>query len=173
MSMQVAVDGEDVSTEELQSVKTMPDATGEAPSAKPGVATLSQPRRSLMNVKKQVIAASRMPQLPKDHLRVIVRPRNGLDMRHVSQIKFAFALAKAADLSKDVVCPNFMQNIAVVSTPTEKNARAYASISSVAIGSVAYEINAYMAAPDDTCKGGHTRGRPRHRPDETSGADCS
>ncbi|KAL1436232.1 hypothetical protein MTO96_049860 [Rhipicephalus appendiculatus] len=68
MSMQVAVDGEDVSSEELQSpgwtpainrrkVKTMPDAMGEAPSAKPGVATLSQPRRSLMNVKKQVIAA--------------------------------------------------------------------------------------------------------------------
>ncbi|KAL1463922.1 hypothetical protein MTO96_043130 [Rhipicephalus appendiculatus] len=169
MSMQVAVDGEDVSTEELQSpgwttainrrkVKTTPDATGEAPSAKPGVATLSQPRRSLMNVKKQVIAASRMPQLPKDHLRMIVRPRNGLDMRHVSRIKFAFALAKAADLGKeeiaeDVVCPNFMQNIAVVSTPTEKNARAYASISSVAIGSVEYEVNAYMAAPDDTCKG--------------------
>ncbi|KAL1443246.1 hypothetical protein MTO96_030357 [Rhipicephalus appendiculatus] len=169
MSMQVTVDGEDVSSEELQSpgwttainrrkLKTMPDATGEAPSAKPGVATLSQPRRSLTNVKKQVIAASRMPQLPKDHLRVIVRPRNGLDMRHVSQIKFAFALAKAADLGKeeiaeDVVCPNFMQNIAVVSTPTEKNARAYASISSVAIGSVEYEVNAYMAAPDDTCKG--------------------
>ncbi|KAL1469778.1 hypothetical protein MTO96_024863 [Rhipicephalus appendiculatus] len=169
MSMQVTVDGEDVSSEELQSpgwttainrrkVKTMPDATGEAPSAKPGVATLSQPRRSLTNVKKHVIAASRMPQLPKDHLRVIVRPRNGLDMRHVSQIKFAFALAKAADLGKeeiaeDVVCPNFMQNIAVVSTPTEKNARAYASISSVAIGSVEYEVNAYMAAPDDTCKG--------------------
>ncbi|KAL1474250.1 hypothetical protein MTO96_038128 [Rhipicephalus appendiculatus] len=119
-----------------------------------------------------------MPQLPKDDLRVIVRPRNGLDMRHVSQIKFAFALAKAADLGKeeiaeDVVCPNFMQNIAVVSTPKEKNARAYASISSVAIGSVEYEVNAYIAAPDDTCKGGHTRGTPRHRPGETSGADCS
>ncbi|KAL1443882.1 hypothetical protein MTO96_045779, partial [Rhipicephalus appendiculatus] len=137
MSMQVVVDGEDVSTEELQSpgwttainrrkVKTTPDATGEAPNAKPDVATLSQPRRSLMNMKKQVIAASRMPQLPKDHLRVIVRPGKGLDMRHVSQIKFAFALAKAADLGKeeiaeDVVCPNFMQNIAVALIVHDRN----------------------------------------------------
>lgn len=150
--MQVAVDGEDVSPEELQSlgrttavnrrkVKSVPDATGKAPSAKPGVATVSQPRRLLTNVKKQDIAMSRMPQLSKDHLRVIVHPRNGLDMRHVSQIKFACALAKAASLgeeeiAEDIVCPNVMQNIAVVSTPTEKNARAYASISSVALGSV-------------------------------------
>lgn len=111
-----------------------------------------------MKVKKRVIAASRLPQLPKDHLRVIVRPRNGLDMRNVSQIKFAFALARAAGLSeeeiaKDVVCPNVMQNIAVVSTPAEKNARAYARITSVVIGLVQYEVNAYMAAPEDTCKG--------------------
>ncbi|KAL1476714.1 hypothetical protein MTO96_036305 [Rhipicephalus appendiculatus] len=169
MSMQVGVDGEDVSPEELRSrgwttaidrrkVKTMPDATGDAPSEKPGLATVSQPRRSLTKEKKEVIAASRMAQLPKDHLRLIVRPRNGLDMRHVSQIKFAFALAKVADLGKeeiaeDVVCPNFVQNIAVVSTPTEKNARAYVTISSVVIGSVEYEVNAYMAAPDDTRKG--------------------
>ncbi|KAH8028421.1 hypothetical protein HPB51_016588 [Rhipicephalus microplus] len=167
MSMQVAVDGEDISPEELQSpgwtmavnrwkVKTVPDATGEAPRAKPGVATVSQPRLPT-NVKKQVIAASRRSQLPKDHLRVIVRPRNGLGMRHVNQIKFAFALTKVANLGEEeiaenVVCPNFMQNIAVVSTPTKTNARAYASISSVVLGSVEYEVNAYIAASDDTCK---------------------
>ncbi|KAH8026915.1 hypothetical protein HPB51_000123 [Rhipicephalus microplus] len=109
MSMQVAVDEEDVSSEELQSlgwttavnrwkVKTVPDATGKAPRPKPSMATASQPRWLPRNVKKQIIAASRMPQLPKDHLRVIVRPRNVLDLRHVSQIKFAFALAKAANL---------------------------------------------------------------------------
>ncbi|KAH7934446.1 hypothetical protein HPB51_029178 [Rhipicephalus microplus] len=80
MPIQVAVDGEDVSPEEIQSpgwttalnrrkVKTVPDATGEAPRPKPGVATVSQPRWIPTKVKKQVIAASRMPQLPKDHLR--------------------------------------------------------------------------------------------------------
>ncbi|KAH7985441.1 hypothetical protein HPB51_026829 [Rhipicephalus microplus] len=109
MSMQVAVDGEDFSPEELQSpgwttavnrrkVKTVPDATGEAPRPKAGVATVLQPRWLPTNVEKQVIATSRMPQLPKDHLRVFVRPRNVLDMRHVNQIKFAFALVKATNL---------------------------------------------------------------------------
>ncbi|KAH8020298.1 hypothetical protein HPB51_000149 [Rhipicephalus microplus] len=114
MSMQVSGDGEDVSFEELQSpdwttavnrqkVKTTPEATSKAPRVKPGAATVSQPCRLPTNVKKQVIAASKMPQLPKDYLWVIVRPRNGLDMRHVSQFKFAFALAQAANLGEEEI----------------------------------------------------------------------
>ncbi|KAH8021976.1 hypothetical protein HPB51_020586 [Rhipicephalus microplus] len=150
MSMQVVVDGKDVSLEELQfpgcatavnrwKVKTVPDATGEATRAKgeatrakPAVATVLQPRQLPTNVKKQVIAAPTMPKLPKDHLRA--------------------ANLGEEEIAEDVVCPNVMQNIEVVSTATE-NARTYASLSSVGLGSVEYEVNAYMVATDGTCKG--------------------
>lgn len=79
-------------------------------------------------------------------------------MKNVSQIKFAQALAKAAalseeDVAEDVVCPNVMQNIAVISTPAERNAIAYSKISNIFLGSTNYEVSAYTAAPEDTCKG--------------------
>ncbi|KAH7950577.1 hypothetical protein HPB51_028390 [Rhipicephalus microplus] len=98
-----------------------------------------------------------MPQLLEDYLSEIVRRRNGPDMRQVSHIKFALALAKVMNLDEEkitenVVCPNYIQNMVVVSTLIEKDAKAYASISSVAVGSVEYQVNAYMPAPDDTCK---------------------
>ncbi|KAH8037803.1 hypothetical protein HPB51_017303 [Rhipicephalus microplus] len=116
------------------------------------------PQRSQAAVNKRLIAASRLPYLLRDHHRVIVRPRNGLDMRTVSQIRFAKALAVAAALSEeevteDVVCPNMMQNIAVISTPAEWNARAYSKITAITLGTASFDVSAYRTAPDDTCKG--------------------
>ncbi|KAH7933467.1 hypothetical protein HPB49_012941 [Dermacentor silvarum] len=60
-------------------------------------------------------------------------------MRNVSQIKFAQSLEMAAalseeDVAEDVVCPNMMQKIAVISTPAENNARAYSKINTITIG---------------------------------------
>ncbi|KAH8038600.1 hypothetical protein HPB51_002239 [Rhipicephalus microplus] len=109
-------------------------------------------------VKKRLIAASGLPHLPRDHHRVIVTPRNGLDMRTFSQIKFAKALAVAAALSEeevteDVVCSNMMQNIAVISTPAERNAKTYSKITAITLGTAGFDVSAYRAAPDDTCKG--------------------
>ncbi|KAH9384654.1 hypothetical protein HPB48_026665 [Haemaphysalis longicornis] len=68
---------------------------------------------------KRLAAASRLPRLPRDHIRIIVRPRDGLDVRKVSQIRLAQAIAMAAALAPaetegDIVCPNIAQNILVV-----------------------------------------------------------
>ncbi|KAH8022806.1 hypothetical protein HPB51_005171 [Rhipicephalus microplus] len=167
--MQVSVDGEDITPDDLQdsgwSVATTkrklrgthtPRTETQASVSMHGDAW--SPQRSRAAVKKRLIAASRLPYLPRDHHRVIVRPRNGLDMRTVSQIKFAKALAVAAALSEeevmeDVVCPNMMQNIAVISTPAERNPRAYSKITAITLGTASFDVSAYRAAPDDTCKG--------------------
>ncbi|KAH8019438.1 hypothetical protein HPB51_019411 [Rhipicephalus microplus] len=45
---------------------------------------------------KHLAAASRLPWLPRDHIRLIVRPRDGLDVKEVSQIRLAQAIAMAA-----------------------------------------------------------------------------
>lgn len=76
----------------------------------------------------------------------------------MSQIRLAQALAMAASLppnetEEDIVCPNATQNILVVSTPTEKNANAYAGIHKLHLREGAYNVAAYIAAPDNTCKG--------------------
>ncbi|KAL1475696.1 hypothetical protein MTO96_037095 [Rhipicephalus appendiculatus] len=169
MSMQVSVDGEDITPHDLQdsgwSVATSkrklratptPRTETQASVSMPGDAGSSHRSRAAVN--RRLIAASRLPHLPRDHHRVIVRPRNGLDMRAVSQIKFAKSLAMAAalseeDVAEDVVCPNMMQNIAVISTPVERNARAYSQINTITLGMASFEVSAYRAAPDNTCKG--------------------
>ncbi|CAN7947105.1 unnamed protein product, partial [Ixodes hexagonus] len=89
---------------------------------------------------------------------VIVRPRGGLNVKNVSQIKIAQALVTAAGLSfkeaaDDIICPNAMQNMLVVSTPSEHNAKTYAGVDAISIGSANYEVSSYFAAPDNTCKG--------------------
>ncbi|KAL1426026.1 hypothetical protein MTO96_003495 [Rhipicephalus appendiculatus] len=58
-----------------------------------------------------------------------------------------------AETGEDIVCANVVQNIFIVSTPTEKDARAYARVEALLVGTTRYEVNSYLAALDNTCKG--------------------
>ncbi|KAH8021434.1 hypothetical protein HPB51_015614 [Rhipicephalus microplus] len=58
-----------------------------------------------------------------------------------------------AEIEKDIICANVVQNNFFVSTPTEKNARAYVTVEALLVGSTEYEVNSYPAAPENTCKG--------------------
>ncbi|KAH7964748.1 hypothetical protein HPB49_001139 [Dermacentor silvarum] len=73
-------------------------------------------------LKRRIVKASRMPQLPKEHRKIIVRPRGGLNLNKVSTTAIGEAIVEAAGLTEDqakgdIVCPNFTQSIVVVSTP--------------------------------------------------------
>ncbi|KAL1440864.1 hypothetical protein MTO96_009162 [Rhipicephalus appendiculatus] len=110
------------------------------------------------NVLKRIVDASRIPGLPREHFKTIVRPRGGLDVKKADLILFKRALATAASLSPeqvydDTLCANNFQNILVVATPFEANARAYARVERILLGGKAVEVAAYVAASDDTCKG--------------------
>ncbi|KAH7944587.1 hypothetical protein HPB52_021404 [Rhipicephalus sanguineus] len=122
------------------------------------VGTAGRCTATAQGVIRRLAAASRLPRLPRSHIRVIVRPKGGLDLKKVSLIRLAQALATAANLSpedtkEDIVCPNLTQNILVVSTPESKNAGAYAALCLIRLGSTDYQVSAYTAASDDTCKG--------------------
>lgn len=169
MSMQVTVEGKDITPEEClqpgwttaisrRKSQSQPGASGRESSTQCGSGRGGPRTPAARGVKKRLTAASRLPHLPREHFRIIVRPRGGLDVRRISQIKVTQALAMAAQLAPaetegDIVCPNVVQNIFVVSTPTERNARAYAKVEALLIGSARYEVNSYLAAPDNTCKG--------------------
>ncbi|CAN8014685.1 unnamed protein product [Ixodes persulcatus] len=184
MTMQVTVEGEDISPEEFQcagwqsaftkrksSQKCLP-AESEQPANTPSCSS-NGGSRTPASVKKRLVAASRMPRLPKGHFRVIVQPRRGINVKNVSQVKIAQALVTAAGLSftnaaEDIICPNAVQNILVVSTPSEHNAKTYARVEAISTGSAIYEVSSYLAAPDNTCKGiisnidlEYSRGTPR------------
>ncbi|KAL1474709.1 hypothetical protein MTO96_037789 [Rhipicephalus appendiculatus] len=54
---------------------------------------------------------------------------------------------------EDTICPNKMQNIIVISTPHQNNAAAYVKVQKLHTNQGAFEVAAYVAAPDNTCKG--------------------
>ncbi|XP_070388661.1 uncharacterized protein [Dermacentor albipictus] len=88
---------------------------------------------------------------------MVALKRNGHTMKRRHHDEEALleeaSLAREDDAHEDVVCPNFIQNIIVVSTPTPEHAAKYVIIKSFKIMEAEYEANAYEAAPHATCKG--------------------
>ncbi|KAL1414949.1 hypothetical protein MTO96_029990 [Rhipicephalus appendiculatus] len=155
------VDGEDISHEDANAPglsKNKCSPRHQEAIFSQSVGTAGRLTATAQDVVRRLAAASRLPRLPRSHIRVVVRPKGGLDLKKVSLIRLAQALATAAKLSpeetkEDIVCPNITQNILVVSTPESKNAGAYAALCLIRLGSTEYQVSAYMAASDDTCKG--------------------
>ncbi|KAH6919402.1 hypothetical protein HPB50_029611 [Hyalomma asiaticum] len=113
--------------------------------------------RTPPNIMNRVIRASRMPHLPEDNIKIVFRPKGGLNIQKVGPILVSKALVKAANLrqdqtTEDIICPNIMQNIMVASTPFRENADKYADVTAIRIAGKEYEVSPYEAAPSDTCK---------------------
>lgn len=114
----------------------------------------SDPRGAM----KRLATASRLPRLPREHVRIIVRPRDGLDVRKVNHYAIMQAFVRAAGIAPeaakaDIICPNVVQNILVIATPSEKNAEAYSKLQRIQLESKSYAVAPYIAAPDNTSKG--------------------
>ncbi|KAH6936000.1 hypothetical protein HPB50_012208 [Hyalomma asiaticum] len=60
---------------------------------------------------------------------------------------------KSQAQDEDTICPNFQQNIIVVSTATEAHADKYQKVSSIKISNQTFDTSAYEAAADCTSKG--------------------
>ncbi|KAH8030753.1 hypothetical protein HPB51_011593 [Rhipicephalus microplus] len=150
----MVVDGEVISQEEAnapgwQTVfgknKRSPRQQASASSQSGG--TAGHRMATARGVVRSLAASSRLPRLPRSHIRVIVRPKRGLDFKKVSLIRLAQAPATAAKLSpeetlKDIVCLNITQNIVVVSTPASCNAGAYVALRLSRLGSTEYHVSA-------------------------------
>lgn len=66
-----------------------------------------------------------MPRLPRDDIKVIVRPRDGLNIRSTCGASLDEAIRNGAGVGGDemiTICPNPTQNILVISTPVETTA---------------------------------------------------
>ncbi|KAH7935818.1 hypothetical protein HPB52_013975 [Rhipicephalus sanguineus] len=115
-------------------------------------------RRGFGNVKKNIIRGSKMPPLPREETKVVVRPRGGLCISKVGPSVVAEAIWGAAGLdpdgrNMDTMCPNPLQNIMVVSTPSTENVKRYVNVEAITVAGQDHEVSAYVAAPHATCKG--------------------
>lgn len=169
--MNVQVMGEDISPEEITAEsgwkiagerRSRPRHRGtdsapvvDARSNKPGSDCQAT---TYKNVKGQVIKAGRMPMLPKEETKIVVRPQGGLDLTRASAPTVTAAILAAAgitsqDSMEDTICPNPPQNIVVVSTSKRANADRYTKIKQIYIQGKLHEVNAYETAPHNTTKG--------------------
>lgn len=110
------------------------------------------------NIRASVIKAARMPAMPLEEIKIVVRPRGGLDIVKTGPTTVAAAILAAAKITSeesaaDTICPNMQQNIMVISTPNEDNATRYAKVQDICIQGKLYEVSAYRTAPHDTVKG--------------------
>ncbi|KAL1421734.1 hypothetical protein MTO96_022876 [Rhipicephalus appendiculatus] len=115
-------------------------------------------RRGFGDVKKNIIRGSKMPPLPREETKVVVRPRGGLCISKVGPSVVAEAIWGVAGLgpderNTDTMCPNPLQNILVVSTPSQENVRRYVNVEAITVAGQDHEVSAYVAAPHATCKG--------------------
>ncbi|KAH7951137.1 hypothetical protein HPB52_005030 [Rhipicephalus sanguineus] len=139
-------------------MSTKSAASGDSAEAGPNTDAASRTFENGNRVKNKVARASRMPYMPKDHFKIILRRRGGINISKMGSTKVGKSIIEAAGLgsdqtASDIICPNVSHNIMVASTPKRENAEKYVRIRSIDLGGCSYEINAYEAAPDDTCKG--------------------
>ncbi|KAH8024263.1 hypothetical protein HPB51_022382 [Rhipicephalus microplus] len=81
-------------------------------------------------VRNRVTRVSCMPYMPKDHFKIILRPRGGINISKIGSAKVGKAVKAAAGLgfdqmASDIICPNISQNKMVASTPERENAERY------------------------------------------------
>ncbi|KAL1417583.1 hypothetical protein MTO96_006137 [Rhipicephalus appendiculatus] len=114
------------------------------------------PRKAGQMIADRILNSSKMPKLPEGDVRVIIRPRDGLNIRATCSASLDEAIYEAAGLTRDdqlTICPNLTQNIVVVSTPESATAERLRRIKEIQIEGKTHEVNAYVSAPDDTAKG--------------------
>ncbi|KAG0445704.1 hypothetical protein HPB47_018175 [Ixodes persulcatus] len=103
----------------------------------------------------------RLPPLPRDDFKIIIRPRGALNLANLETIHLSRAIAeKTQQHTRDrpnsttfQVRMDRIQNIAIASTPSEDLTRHIRDIPTLRFGDNEYEVTAYIVAPDDSARG--------------------
>lgn len=98
----------------------------------------------------------RLPRLPEGDHKVVLRIRGGISLQQeaVLPLRAAIQTALRAPLPLEArIRVRKEQNIALVSTPDPDLAEQLCHIQTLLLGSKSYQVSAYVASPDNSCKG--------------------
>ncbi|KAH8024873.1 hypothetical protein HPB51_001973 [Rhipicephalus microplus] len=163
MPQQIAMEGDDVTPEESQGngwfsvLKRRQESCAKSHAARQSGTqrgATATPNATL----RRVAAASRLPAMPRSHNRVIMRPGGGLNVQACRPHRILAALTMTAQLApsvteEDIICPNSMQNIFVVSTPSATNAAAYSRVTEIILTHQRHPVMAYLSPAGTTSRG--------------------
>ncbi|KAG0441424.1 hypothetical protein HPB47_015951 [Ixodes persulcatus] len=120
------------------------------------------PRRAEENrsrrAETQKLHQKRLPPLPIDDYKVVIRPRDGLNLGAWSTDKLTRAILVAAKLSSTETADSTIrirrdQNLAIISTPSLFTSSRIQPILALTLETRQYEVTAYLAVPDNSCRG--------------------
>ncbi|KAH7986444.1 hypothetical protein HPB51_026670 [Rhipicephalus microplus] len=100
----------------------------------------------------------RQPRLPDDHVKVVIRSRDGLDLSKVEEAQLRDAILREVDLhatllKEDIYRTCVEANLIVVSPPYLSNAEIYSRMSKLQVETETYDVRAYVTFPENTAKG--------------------
>ncbi|KAH9367106.1 hypothetical protein HPB48_021719 [Haemaphysalis longicornis] len=114
---------------------------------------LGSPKLDIMSTSmSQIEQHKRLPPLPRDDNKIIIRPRGAYFTSHERSLKTQHGSKRTAKAFFQTRVDE-VQNIAIVSTPDEDVARNIRDLQSLHILGNEYEITADIAAPDDSSRG--------------------
>ncbi|KAG0439633.1 hypothetical protein HPB47_016576 [Ixodes persulcatus] len=99
--------------------------------------------------------ASKQPRLPSDALKLIVRPRGGLQLSKISTYQQLEAICTAAHFTRDAVRhedliqANLLQNTFAYCTPVVERAERVLRLKTIVVDNKTYEVSVYCV-PDDS-----------------------
>ncbi|KAH8021340.1 hypothetical protein HPB51_015330 [Rhipicephalus microplus] len=100
----------------------------------------------------------RQLRLPDDHVKVVIRQRDGLNLSKVGEAQLCDAILCDVDLhatllEEDIYRTCVEANLIVVNTPHLSNAEIYSRISKVLVETETYDVRAYVTSPENRAKG--------------------
>ncbi|KAH6930513.1 hypothetical protein HPB50_014470 [Hyalomma asiaticum] len=106
---------------------------------------------------RKITKASRMPNLPTDGFKIVVRSRNGFNVSNYQKDRIHCCMLNAAGVGRDTaeedsICVNERRNVIVVSTLSEHRARRNGGICKQRFTDREFEASAYTGAAENTSK---------------------
>ncbi|KAK8774532.1 hypothetical protein V5799_010935 [Amblyomma americanum] len=142
-AMRVEVEGEDITPEEdsekfgwrVAGEKKTQEQESKLTPLNGGPAAAGHRRPQRKNFKSKLLKAARMPELPRQDIKIVMRPRVGLNLGEVSR----FEISRASSQLR--------------TTPNRENAYRYSAVRNLTISVTAHGVSAYETAPHGTVKG--------------------
>lgn len=159
--MEVSVEGEEIHPSELDDanwaqIRRRQRAFNEAKTALQNPPPLNEQRAQQPRKSRPARRSPPMTQLPEADIKVVLRPRGGLNLKLVAQASLADALFQAANVTRnptDQIRVHHISNYLLISTPSEERAQKYATIQSLTVKNKSYEMATHVSAPANTAMG--------------------
>lgn len=169
----IEVDGESISPEDIneeagwltshrrrsaRALATLGLTSGDCPGKPTNDSRPSSKTPRLNTQARRLQRLPRQPPLPSEDIKIVLRPREGLDITKISQAGLRDGVLRATgisydDAADDILRTNTVKNVIVASTPSMARATKYTAIQELRIGDNTYKVSAYAAPPEDTVKG--------------------